>query len=277
MEIGREVVCDYLERNKIPKLENLKLDLSGAIDGMVDFNVELDKISKDIQKRKDNAMAMEFVKVIGGMLVQNGVSLKIEECRDENIEMNMAIEVKYNVRIDGLDFSEHDKPFRDEIVQLKKQIVEYLHDINELFDENKELKQRIAELESKNNQLTESILRKETKIHELESKETEKPTKINLNDRVKIKLTPLGVEIYYHQYDELNKQIKERGGKQLEPRMPEIDKDGYTKFTLWNFMELYGEHIGMCKPNVIAPLYIELCQDEWKMHYNEEPIEKGKE
>ena len=122
--------------------------------------------------------------------------------------------------------------------------------------ENEKLKQRIAELESK---------------------ETEKPTKINLNDRVKVKLTPLGVEIYYHQYDELSKQIKERGGNQLEPRMPEIDKDGYTEFQLWHFMALYGEHIGMCKPSVIAPLYIELCQDEWKMRYNEEPIEKGKE
>ena len=128
--------------------------------------------------------------------------------------------------------------------------------LDKMSDENKELKQRIAELESK---------------------ETEKPTKINLNDQIKVKLTPLGAEIYYHQYDELNKWIKERGGKQLEPRMPEIDKDGYTKFTLWNFMELYGEHIGMCKPSVISPLYIELCQDEWKMRYNEEPIEKGKE
>lgn len=151
MEFGREVVCEHLVKNNMPRFKDWELDLSGAIDGMMDFNTKLDEIARDIRDKKENAMAMEFVKVIGGMLAQNGVSLKIEECRDENIEMNMAknkIEVKYNVRIDGLNFSEHDKPFEDEIGKLKGQIVEYLHDINELFDENKELKQRIAELES---------------------------------------------------------------------------------------------------------------------------------
>lgn len=107
-----------------------------------------------------------------------------------------------------------------------------------IFDENTALKQRIAELECE---------------------KSKKPEKINLNDRVKVKLTPLGVEIYYHQYDDLNKIIKENGGTQLEPRMPQIDKDGYTEFTFHHFINLYGEHIGMCKPNVIEPINIELC------------------
>lgn len=80
--------------------------------------------------------------------------------------------------------------------------------------------------------------------------------KINLNERIKVKLTPLGAEIYYKQYDELNKNA---GKTVLEPRMPEIDKDGYTEFQLWHFIELYGEHIGMCKPNVIEPLDIVHC------------------
>lgn len=84
----------------------------------------------------------------------------------------------------------------------------------------------------------------------------EKPTKINLNDRIKVKLTPLGAEIYYHQHDEVNKKIKENGGTELEPIMPQIDKDGYTEFQLWRFIELYGKHIGMCKKNVINPLDI---------------------
>lgn len=151
------------------------------------------------------------------------------------------------VKID-IDFSEHDKVFEDKIAKLESEI-SYLRNTVTQYKED------CVKLEK-----------------ELESK-----GKINLNDRVKVKLTPLGAEIYYHQYDELNKQIKERGGTGLEPRMPEIDKDGFTEFTLWHFMELYGEHIGMCKKNVIEPLYIELCQDEWKMRYNEEPIEKVKE
>lgn len=56
---------------------------------------------------------------------------------------------------------------------------------------------------------------------------------LNLNSIIKVKLTPKGVDIYYHQYDEFNK---------LEPLMPQIDKDGYTKFQLWKFIDLYGKY-----------------------------------
>ena len=85
----------------------------------------------------------------------------------------------------------------------------------------------------------------------------EKVAKINLNEKVKVKLTPLGAEIYYKQFDELN----EKCGREIcKPHMPQIDKDGYTEFQLWNFIELYGEHIGMCKPNVIEPLDIVYCK-----------------
>lgn len=183
-----------------------------------------------------------------------------------------------------LDFSEHDKAFEDKIAKLEKELEEWKEearvakkqrdeqlksfrkavepyvDILHMHETIAELKQHIAKLKSKNNQLTESILRKETKIHELESKEVEKPTRINLNDRIKVKLTPLGAEIYYHQYDEVNKRIKENDGTELEPIMPQIDKDGYTEFQLWHFIELYGKHIGMCKPNVIELLDIVIAE-----------------
>ena len=70
---------------------------------------------------------------------------------------------------------------------------------------------------------------------------------LNLNETIKVKLTVKGADIYYHQYDELNKIIKKNGGFPLEPRMPKIDSKGYTEFQLWHFMELYGEyfHNGM--------------------------------
>lgn len=83
--------------------------------------------------------------------------------------------------------------------------------------------------------------------------------KINLNETIKVKLTPLGAEIYYKQFDELNKQYERQICK---PRMPQIDKDGYTEFQLWHFIELYGQHIGMCKPNVIEPLDIVYCGND---------------
>ena len=87
--------------------------------------------------------------------------------------------------------------------------------------------------------------------------EDNRTTKINLNEIVKVKLTPLGAEIYYKQFDELNKKC---GREICKPQMPRIDKDGYTEFQLWHFIELYGEHIGMCKPNVIEPLDIVYCK-----------------
>ena len=81
--------------------------------------------------------------------------------------------------------------------------------------------------------------------------------KINLNETIKVKLTPYGAEIYYKQFDELNKKY---GREIFNPQMPRIDKDGYTEFQLWHFIELYGQHIGMCKPNVIEPLDIVYCK-----------------
>lgn len=83
--------------------------------------------------------------------------------------------------------------------------------------------------------------------------------KINLNETVKVKLTPLGAKIYYKQFDDVNKQY---GREICKPQMPQIDKDGYTEFQLWHFIELYGQHIGMCKPNVIEPLDILYCGND---------------
>ena len=80
--------------------------------------------------------------------------------------------------------------------------------------------------------------------------------KINLNETIKVKLTPYGAEIYYKQFDDVNKHC---GREICKPQMPRIDKDGYTEFQLWHFIELYGKHIGVCKPNVIEPLDIVYC------------------
>lgn len=159
-------------------------------------------------------------------IVKHGVVIKINRVVDDNY---LSSERKYVGCVVELDFSEHDKAFEDKIELLNRNLnlqkdkrceaeIErnYLAErFNQLKDENDELKQRISELESK---------------------ETEKPTKINLNETIKVKLTPLGAEIYYKQFDELNKQ---RGREICKPQMPRIDKDGYTEFQLWNFIELY--------------------------------------
>lgn len=76
---------------------------------------------------------------------------------------------------------------------------------------------------------------------------------VNLNDVIKVRLTDLGKDIYYHQYDNLNRQA---GREICEPKFPDVDEEGYTSFQLWDFIRLYGGHIGMARQNVIEPLDI---------------------
>lgn len=83
-----------------------------------------------------------------------------------------------------------------------------------------------------------------------------KTVEINLNETIRVKLTDLGKDIYYHQYDELHKALKGRGFSPIQPTMPRVDADGFTSMQLWHFIELYGSHIGMAKPNVIEPINI---------------------
>ena len=128
------------------------------------------------------------------------------------------------------------KEQKNEISMLKSLIDNYRDVESKLFDENQELKQRIAELESK---------------------ETEKLTKINLNDRIKVKLTPLGAEIYYHMFDDTNKKAKKTI---IEPHLPKVDEKGYTEFTLWGFINTYGQYIDVGKPDVIDPIDIIACE-----------------
>lgn len=117
-----------------------------------------DRIAKDIQEQKENAMSMEFTKCIGELLKKNGVVPKITEYTHENLREN-SIEQRYGVSIDELDFSEHDKVFEDKIEELENIINhklggwdEYGIPYKEILDmksENQELKQRIAEFENK--------------------------------------------------------------------------------------------------------------------------------
>ena len=80
--------------------------------------------------------------------------------------------------------------------------------------------------------------------------------RINLNDVVKFKLTDHGKYIFYHRFDEVNAKIRKRGGKLIEPDMPKVDSDGYTRMQLWQFIELFGPHTGMAMKNYIEPLEI---------------------
>lgn len=82
----------------------------------------IDKICKDIIKQKNNAMAMEFTKIICDLLKRYGVYVHCTETKfGEKITVN-SIEEQYGIVFDSMDFSQHDKEFTDEIEELEKQL-----------------------------------------------------------------------------------------------------------------------------------------------------------
>lgn len=85
---------------------------------------------------------------------------------------------------------------------------------------------------------------------------------LNLNSIVKVKLTDRGKDVYYHQYAGINKLRIERGMDPITPRMPEVDSEGYTKFQLWHFMKVFGEHMRLGLPEVIKPLNLYIDDDD---------------
>ena len=76
---------------------------------------------------------------------------------------------------------------------------------------------------------------------------------INLNDKIKVKLNDKGKDIFYHQFDEI---ISLYPQCHIDPRMPNVDENGYTTFQIWEFMKLYGGHIGMAKPSVLENINV---------------------
>lgn len=108
----------------IDKLDNAFKEANEKLEKMMDENNPFEtirKIAKDIADRKDKEVAFEFTKDIYTLLKNNGVSPVIEEYIQDIVKEN-SIEHKYGVTITGLDFTEHDKKFNDEIERLKKRI-----------------------------------------------------------------------------------------------------------------------------------------------------------
>lgn len=83
-----------------------------------------------------------------------------------------------------------------------------------------------------------------------------KRIRINLNDKVKFRLTLWGKEVYSHRFDEVNEKLKDRGVQPITPHLPKLDEDGYCSMQLWDFMNTFGRYIGMALPNVVEPLDI---------------------
>lgn len=73
----------------------------------------------------------------------------------------------------------------------------------------------------------------------------------NINDWIKVKLTDKGKEILHNYWNRICLAVP-----QLKPDpsyfATHTDADGYTRFQLWEFMQIFGEHLRLG-----SPLYIE--------------------
>ena len=86
---------------------------------------------------------------------------------------------------------------------------------------------------------------------------------ININDFVKVRLTAKAKEILLDQHN-----ISERRLHQMynvayhEFIPPEEDKDGWSKWQLWDLMAKFGSHISMTSENLFVENIIDTL-DEW--------------
>ena len=85
------------------------------------------------------------------------------------------------------------------------------------------------------------------------SKQPEKKRKVNLNERIAVKLTDFGKEVCFHRYDQLYKLTQKEVFKQ---KYPKVDSRGYTTFQLLEFINTFGRFMEIGTPEVIQPLDI---------------------
>ena len=105
-----------------------------------------DEIIDKFAKCHDNKVAIAFTKSIGELLKLNGVTAHYTEYNSDVMEED-EISKQYGIVFDSLDFTEHDKRFKDEINRLKENIKERDSYIKQLKHNADELKENNANVE----------------------------------------------------------------------------------------------------------------------------------
>jgi len=78
--------------------------------------------------------------------------------------------------------------------------------------------------------------------------------KFNVNEYVRVKLTPKGIQILKNAQEARQKQFP--AVRTFETfRMPEVDSEGYTKYQLWDLMDTFGNFVG---PGLELPFETEI-------------------
>ena len=102
---------------------------------MANIDDIIDKIAKDIEEDHGQKITIDFVKAMDGLLKRNGVIASFE------------ISKQCGIAFDSLDFTEHDKGFKDEINRLKENIKERDSYIKQLKHDADELKENNSTVE----------------------------------------------------------------------------------------------------------------------------------
>ena len=112
----------------------------------------ISKIAKDIRDREDKELALAFTNVIGLLLRDNGVFVKTSryelETDNESDKNKYIIKKEYGISIDGLDFTEHDKKFKDEIRKLESELFDVQKSADEYYNKCIDLTNQIEKLKS---------------------------------------------------------------------------------------------------------------------------------
>ena len=112
----------------------------------------ISKIAKDIRDREDKELALAFTNVVGSLLRENGVFVKTSryefETDNEADKNKNIIKKEYGVSFDGLDFTEHDKRFKDEINQLESELCDVQKSADEYYNKCIDLTNQIEKLKS---------------------------------------------------------------------------------------------------------------------------------
>lgn len=97
--------------------------------------------------------------------------------------------------------------------------------------------------------------------------------KFNLNDRVLVKLNNLGYQRLADLHNQYVGRIPTYDYRTSEYYAEKADKDGYTNFQFWSFMQDFGEVIGLAKPTYFD-LNIIFNTTELQIEYKE--LKNGK-
>jgi len=91
----------------------------------------------------------------------------------------------------------------------------------------------------------EAIERLKVRIEKKKKELLKKMKSFNINETVKVRLTEFGKGLHKKQWEDFWNSHGKLDKFPYEP--PKEDENGYCEFQMWDLMEKFGNHCGLCK------------------------------